>query len=226
MDWGVLLDAAAFLVRELALFAAAGFLVLGASDLLVDLIWLGIQGRRRLIGIPRTSLVDLPPPAAPGRIAVFVPAWQEANVIGPMLRHALGTWADADFTLYVGCYPNDPATIAAVEAIHDGRIRLVVGSVPGPTTKAGNLNAIWQAMRADEAAGARPFKAVVLHDAEDVVHSAELALFDRMIERFDLVQLPVLPLPHPGSVCTAGSYIDEFAEALREISEHRFRFTA
>jgi bacteriophage N4 adsorption protein B len=58
-----------------------------------------------------------------------------------------------------------------------------------------------------------PVKAVVLHDAEDVVHSGELALFDAMIEHFDLVQLPVVPLIDPGSRWIGGHYADEFAEA-------------
>ena len=65
----------------------------------------------------------------------------------------------------------------------------------------------------DEAAEGVRFKAVVLHDAEDVVHSAELRLFDALIERFDLVQLPVLPLVDPGSRFVGGHYIDEFCEA-------------
>ncbi len=58
-----------------------------------------------------------------------------------------------------------------------------------------------------------PIKAIVLHDAEDVVHPAELRVFDRLIERFDLVQLPVLPLIVPGSRWISGHYCDEFAEA-------------
>jgi hypothetical protein len=44
--------------------------------------------------------------------------------------------------------------------------------------------------------------AVVLHDAEDVVHPLELTLFDQLIDRAGLVQLPVMPLvdlPPPGS---------------------------
>jgi bacteriophage N4 adsorption protein B len=212
MDGGALLDAAAFLVRELALFAAVGFILLGASDLLVDFIWIGIKLKRLAVRVPQATLADLPPPERPGPFAVFIPAWQEAGVIGDMLRHALGTWPRDDIHLYVGCYPNDPATIAAVRAIDDPRIRLVVGEHPGPTTKADNLNTMWRALRADEAAGAEPFKAVVLHDAEDVVHSAEIDLFDRMIERFDLIQLPVVPLIAKRRGIGA-HYLDEFAEA-------------
>ncbi|MDP8995166.1 MAG: glycosyltransferase [Pseudomonadota bacterium] len=205
-----------FLLRETALFAAVGFLLLGASDLAVDLIW-GARALRRRVAArgqpPPLTAADLPPPQAPGRIAVFVPAWDEAQVIARMLRHALSAFDAADLRLYVGCYPNDPATIAAVRTVEDPRLRLVLGPAPGPTSKADCLNRLWDAMREDEEAEGRRFKAVVLHDAEDVVHSAELRLFDRLIERFDLVQLPVLPLIDPRSRWIAGHYADEFAEA-------------
>ena len=119
----------------------------------------------------------------------------------------------ADHVLYVGCYPNDPATIAAVRAAAGPRVRLVIGPAPGPTSKADCLNRIWERMIEDEEADGVRFKAVVLHDAEDVVHSAELGLFDALIERFDLVQLPVLPLIDPGSRLIGGHYADEFCEA-------------
>jgi adsorption protein B len=45
------------------------------------------------------------------------------------------------------------------------------------------------------------------------VHPLELALFDRLIDRAGLIQLPVLPLPDPSSPWIAGHYCDEFAEA-------------
>lgn len=64
-----------------------------------------------------------------------------------------------------------------------------------------------------EAAEGRPAKAIILHDAEDVVHSAELRVLDCLIERFDLVQLPVVPLIDKNSRWVAGTYADEFAEA-------------
>ncbi len=202
-------------MREAALFAAVGFLFLGASDLLVDLIWIGGTARRRLATrrTGRACAATLPPPAYPGRIAVFVPAWAEADVIGGMLAQALAAFGPRDFRIYVGCYPNDPATIAAARAVADPRIRIVIGPAPGPTTKADCLNRLWERMIADEEAEGRRFKAVVLHDAEDVVHSAGLRIFDTLIERFDLVQLPVLPLIDPDSRWIAGHYADEFAEA-------------
>lgn len=202
-------SASAFIMRETALFAAAGIFLFGLSDLAVDLIWIGLRLRR---GAGSNS-APLPPPARPGPIAIFVPAWDEAAVIGAMLAHARAAFAGADHRIYVGCYPNDPATIAAVRAAAGDRMRLALGPAPGPTSKADCLNRIWEKMLGDEAAEGVRFKAVVLHDAEDVVHSAELGLFDALIERFDLVQLPVLPLIDARSRFVGGHYADEFAEA-------------
>ncbi len=198
------------LLHEAALFAAVGFLVLGASDLAVDLIWLGLWVRRRASA---GSSAGLPLAERPGRLAVFIPAWDEAGVIGAMLDHAQAAFAGADHVLYVGCYPNDPATIGAVRAAAGPRLRLVIGPAPGPTSKADCLNRIWERMLAEEEREGTRFKGVVLHDAEDVVHSDELALFDALIERAELVQLPVLPLLDPRSRFVGGHYADEFCEA-------------
>src|SRR3546814_8395004 len=63
------------------------------------------------------------------------------------------------------------------------------------------------------------FKAVVLHDAEDIVHRGEIRLFDHMIERFDLVQIPVLPLVDQQSRWISGHYCDEFARSEKHTSE-------
>ena len=57
----ILLAAVGFVMHEAALFAAVGFVLLGMSDLLVDLIWLALRlvriGRpaRGGGGAPRTA---------------------------------------------------------------------------------------------------------------------------------------------------------------------------
>ncbi len=210
----LLFEALQLVLRETSLFAAVGFVFLGIGDLAIDVAWLGLLVRRaiRPTDVPRV-VADIPPARRPGRFAIFVPAWDEAAVIGDMLRHALPAFGNGDYRVYVGCYPNDPKTIAAVRAIADPRVRLVVGPGAGPTSKADNLNQLWVRMAADEAVEGFRFKAIVLHDAEDVVHSAELRLFDSLIERFDLVQLPVVPLIDRRSRWIGGHYLDEFAEA-------------
>ncbi|WP_070935185.1 glycosyl transferase family protein [Edaphosphingomonas haloaromaticamans] len=213
-----LLDAA---LREVALFAAIGILIGGIDDLAMDMLWLLRTAKRRLTVYRRhrpATAARLPPPDSPGRIAIFIGAWDEGEVIGPMLRHALDRLDHADFRIFVGVYPNDPATQTAVRAVQanharGGRVRMVDGRLPGPTTKAECLNRLWLALLEEERATRIRFKAIVLHDAEDVVHPAELVVFDRLIERFALVQLPVIPLVVPGSLWISGHYCDEFAEA-------------
>jgi adsorption protein B len=204
---------AGFVMHEAMLFAACGFLLLGAGDLLVDFIWLGRTAKRTLIRAGGAAADNLPPPERPGLLAVFVPAWDESAVIGEMLRTTLDRFDHPNYRIYVGTYPNDPTTISAVQAIRDPRLRLVIGPVPGPTTKADCLNRLWEALVVDERAEGHRAKAIVLHDAEDVVHPAELRIFDRLIERFDLVQLPVLPIVDRSTSIISASYADEFAES-------------
>lgn len=212
----MLITAIDAIAREATLFAAIWFLVGGVDDLLVDLIYVAraIDLRRR--GSTRSSSAAA---GAPGRIVIFVAAWDEAGVIGLMLRAALARFAHPDYRIYVGTYPNDPATIAAVAAVadRDARVRLVIGEVPGPTTKAGCLNTLWRALLQDEAAEGFTPLGIVLHDAEDIVHPRELAVYAAWLERYAAVQLPVLPLPHPRSRFVAGHYCDEFAEAHAKV---------
>ena len=199
-----LLDAA---LAEVALFAGVMILIGGLDDLAVDIVW---RWHRR----PDPLLADLPS-APPLRLAVFIPAWDEARVIGAMLRAALARYDHPDYTLCVGCYPNDGETIAAVQAVaaQDVRVRLVLNPVPGPTTKADCLNSLWRALVAHDAAAGRPTDAIVLHDAEDVVHPAELRVFDHHLRTAALVQVPVVPLIDPRTRLVSGHYADEFAGA-------------
>lgn len=213
MDGGIWIAAIDAAAREATLFAAVWFLVGGLDDLAIDVIYAARRLKARLRpprGTP--SPEDAPPP---GRIAVFIPAWDESAVIGAMLHTALARFDHGDYLLYVGTYPNDRATIEAVAVVarDDHRVRLVIGAEAGPTTKADCLNALWRAMLRDEIAERAPVSAVVLHDAEDVVHPLELRVYAQWLRRYAAVQLPVLPLPHPHSRFVAGHYCDEFAEA-------------
>lgn len=205
-------------LRELMMFAAVGLFIGGMDDLLIDSIWIVRASWRRYIlsyVYSPASMENLAPPDEPGRIAILIGAWAEHAVIGRMLRTALSRINHGDYRIYVGTYANDRRTIAAVAEVarEDGRVRLVKGDVHGPTTKGECLNRVWGALVADEVAEGVPYKAIVIHDAEDVIHPAELRLFDRMIEHFDMVQLPVLPLINRQSRWVAGHYCDEFAEA-------------
>lgn len=204
------------LTAELALFAAVGFLLFALDDLLVDAIYFARHGWRSLAvysRFPRVSVGSLPSPMRPGWFAVLIPAWDEASVIAQMLRNTLMRFDHDEYWLFVGYYRNDPATLAAIESVRDPRVIAVEIDVDGPTTKADCLNRLYAALVAYEDAVGRSAKAIVLHDAEDVVHPLELKLFDRLVEYAGLVQLPVVPLIGSQSLWVGGHYADEFAEA-------------
>lgn len=124
-------------------------------------------------------------------------------------------WGHDALTIYVGCYPNDPATINAVMRIatRDRRIRLVMTDHAGPTTKADCLNRLYRALCDDERRFGVPFRMVVIHDAEDMVDRAAMGLFDREMDTCALVQLPVIPAALPDSRWIGSHYCEEFAEA-------------
>ncbi|WP_265587347.1 glycosyl transferase family protein [Sphingomicrobium arenosum] len=205
------------IAAELALFAAVGFLLFALDDLLVDLLYFTRRLWRHLTvyrRYPRAFASRLDAPATPGWMAVFIPAWDEGAVIGDMLRTTLERYGtSADYLLFVGHYPNDPKTTAAITALRDSRIVPVLLPHAGPTTKADCLNHLHAALLDEEAARGRLAKAIILHDAEDVVHPLELPLFDALVLRGGAVQLPVVPLIDAASRWIGGHYCDEFAEA-------------
>lgn len=195
---------------ELMLFASVGIFLFGVDDLLFDLVWLALRKHSAPVYHhgPAPSPLD-------GPLAVFIPAWDEAAVLPAVLRRMLTAWNGDEFRIYIGCYPNDPATLQALAPLvaQDGRLRLVVGDRDGPTTKGDNLNRLWARLGADERAEGRRFAAVVLHDAEDHVHPHELSLYRRHLVDHAMVQIPVVPLIVGGSQWIGGHYGDEFAEA-------------
>ena len=214
------LAATEVLCGELLLFAAIGLLIGGLDDLAIDLIYIARRGWRSLTiyaRIARMTASDLPPAGTAGPIAVFIPAWDEADVIGPMLTGCLRKWEKEDVQIFVGAYPNDGATLAVLrQLIADhgrGRVTLVINPRPGPTTKADCLNQLWAAMERWEIETSCYVLTVILHDAEDVVHPDALRLIGFLAPRFALVQLPVLPLESARSRWVSGHYVDEFAEA-------------
>jgi adsorption protein B len=190
--------------HELLLAAAVGIFLLGAEDIMFDLLWLGNRPRSPLASSESVS----------GTMAIFVPAWREDAVLPDTLRSMLAQWRGEDIRIFVGCYPNDHATLFAVSAMvaRHPALRLVVARRDGPTSKADNLNQMWQALGEDERAEGMRFAAVVLHDAEDIVHPAEIGLFRSHLRGAAMVQIPVEPLI-AGQGAIADHYADEFAEA-------------
>jgi adsorption protein B len=176
----------------------------GLDDLVVDILWL-CRARSVRRPLPAGNLPEQ-------RIALLLPLWQEAAVAGKMLDHNLAAIGYANFTVFAGVYPNDPATRAAVEAAARRHSRLEVCVLPhdGPTSKPDCLNWIYQHLLARE--GERPFEIIVIHDAEDLIHPASLGWINACCGAYDMVQVPVLALATPAHEAVHGIYCDEFAE--------------
>jgi len=211
--WHSLIEMLTLVQHELLAFAAFWFCIGLVDELAIDFTWLWL----RLTGRARTTRLPVGYGAEPlsGHAAVFIPAYQEASVIGITLSHMLASWPQRDFTIYVGCYRNDPATIAAASAAAagDSRVRIVIHGADGPTTKADCLNRLYRALAADELRTGMVYANVILHDAEDMVHPAALQALDAALVLRDFVQLPVRPELQGQGQWIAGHYADEFAES-------------
>lgn len=147
-------------------------------------------------------------------IAIMIPAWLEYDVIASMLENMVKVLDYRAYTIFVGTYCNDSATITEVERMRRRYKHLVRVEVPhnGPTCKADCLNWVVQAIFAQETKQDITFAGVVLHDSEDVLHPLELQFFNYLLPRKDLIQIPVASLERNWYELVAGVYMDEFAE--------------
>lgn len=215
LNQGFLATVDAWIVALLAPLAVA-LLIGGVDDFLVDLAWAWMWLKNQLR--PAASL--FPPGArqlenAPrARIAIFVPLWQEHEVIAAMLEHNLAAIQYEDYHFFAGCYPNDRRTQEEVRGVAARFQQVHLALVPhdGPTSKADCLNAIFAELRNYEQRSGQRFDVIAMHDAEDMIHPEELRWINYYAARYDFVQTPVLPLPTPLHEFTHGVYCDEFAE--------------
>jgi bacteriophage N4 adsorption protein B len=192
--------------------------VFGIDDLFIDFLFaLRVLQRRqwRKQKMPVENVINY---KTTGTITVFIPAWDESDVIADMLSTTLARWHnDQQVRLFVGWYINDTATGRAIAGIaaHDARVVPVIIPHDGPTTKADCLNHLWVAAGQYAQERQQVWAAYLLHDAEDLVSANELDMVRHMIVHRGkaLVQFPVTPVPVPGSPFISGHYLDEFAES-------------
>ncbi|MFG1401406.1 glycosyl transferase family protein [Xanthobacter sediminis] len=147
-------------------------------------------------------------------LAIMIPAWQESDVIAAMIENMVRTLDYRRYMVFVGTYPNDPATISEVERMRRRYKQLVRVELrhPGPTNKADCLNAVVRAIFQHEQMSGTEFAGLILHDSEDVLHPLELRFFNYLLPRKDMIQVPVVSLERHWSELVAGIYMDEFAE--------------
>jgi adsorption protein B len=147
-------------------------------------------------------------------LAIMVPAWQETGVIGNMAELVATTLDYENYHIFVGTYPNDPDTQRDVDEVcaRFPNVHKVVCARPGPTSKADCLNNVLDAILQFEQRARMSFEGFILHDSEDVVCEHELRLFNYLVHRKDLIQVPVYPFERQWANFTSLHYLDEFAE--------------
>ena len=191
-------------------------LISGLDDLFIDVIywsrrcWRALtiyRDHQRLSYTALYSLLEKP-------LAIMVPAWNETGVIGQMAELAAKTLDYENYHIFIGTYPNDPDTQRDVDEVcaRFPNVHKVVCARPGPTSKADCLNNVLDAILQFETSANLEFAGFILHDAEDVVSDMELRLFNYLVERKDLIQLPVYPFEREWRNFTSLHYLDEFAE--------------
>lgn len=200
----------------IATFAvAAALFISGLDDLFVDLYyWFHHLFAKKKFNKYTYASAEKLHDIAEKPIAIFTPAWHEYDVIEQMLTNACQTIQYKNYDIFVGVYPNDPETIAKVEAVSKRfpNVHAVVSENPGPSTKADNLNQIHEGMlRWENRTGVR-YDIILMHDAEDIIHPMSLKINNALIPEYDMVQLPVFPLDASHASLVHWTYADEFAE--------------
>ncbi|MGP0779302.1 glycosyltransferase, partial [Escherichia coli] len=217
MDW--LLDVFAtwlYGLKVIAITLAVIMFISGLDDFFIDVVYWVRRIKRKLSvyrRYPRMSYRELYKPDEKP-LAIMVPAWNETGVIGNMAELAATTLDYENYHIFVGTYPNDPDTQRDVDEVcaRFPNVHKVVCARPGPTSKADYLNNVLDAITQFERSANFAFAGFILHDAEDVISPMELRLFNYLVERKDLIQIPVYPFEREWTHFTSMTYIDEFSE--------------
>ncbi len=176
------------------------------DDLFIDLLGLGISRS----GLP---VSDGEGEAESPWTAVFVANWHEEDVLGKMVEGNLARITVSNVNLYLGVYPNDTGTLRVakdLEAKYPTRVRVIVNTLPGPTSKGQMLNEMFrQVFGSDDDAP----EFVVLHDSEDVIDPRTFGVYATYARAgYDFIQAPVFSLDRGKGAHVASTYMDEFAE--------------
>lgn len=220
-------------LQMIGLVIAAVYILFGIDDLMWDLVsFINRLTHPQKRKLPFNEYNNVPPRL----LAVMVAAWHEDNVIEAVITNMIASaqYSRSYYHVFIGVYPNDDPTIQAVKRLEEkfNNVHMVINKKPGPTCKADNINNIIRHIKKFERERNWRFASITVHDSEDVVHPQELKLTNYLIDRYDALQFPVIPLQKMPSIknffsgLTTGTYADEFAENHYRIVKMREAMTA
>ncbi len=206
-----------FALDVLAGFTAVLILVSSLDDFFIDVYYWGREIYRWVFVSTRYKPLRIEQlhQKAHQPFAIMAPAWKEYDVIAKMVENTLATLDYDNYVIFIGTYQNDAETTAEADRMARRYPKLVQRATvlnDGPTCKADCLNWIVQSIALYEERNNMRFAGVIMHDSEDVIHPLELHLYNYLIDRKDLIQLPVLSLEREWYEFVAGTYLDDFSE--------------
>lgn len=204
-----------YIMWGLLVFTSVCFFISGLDDLFFDLYyWIYSFWRYAYVPEQRKLTYSILTKKEQKHVAIMVACWHEAGVIEEMLKYNVNMIDYTHYDIFVGVYPNDPKTVAAVQSIAElfPNVHCVIGEKPGPTNKASNLNSIYQAAIDYEKKTNDEFDIFVIHDSEDIIHPYSLLLYNYLTPKNDMIQIPILPLDIGYHNFTHWTYNAEFCE--------------
>lgn len=173
------------------------------DDAFIDLVAMGIV--RHQASRLRGAEASIPP------TAVFVANWHEEDVLGRMVEGNLARIQAAEVSFYLGVYPNDDGTLRVameLQTRYPDRVRVIINSLAGPTSKGQMLNEMFSLVFRDEDGP----ELVILHDSEDIIDPRSFPVYAAYASDHDFIQAPVFSLNRGRASIVASTYMDEFAE--------------
>lgn len=204
-------------LEVIAAVAAVGVFISSVDDLFIDVYywvrriyrWITISSKYKPLRVEQLREKE------EGYLAIMVPAWQEHDVIAKMVENTIATMDYQKYVIFLGTYQNDALTTAEADRMvrrHPSMVKRATVLNDGPTCKADCLNWIAQSIFLHEEQHNIKFSGLVIHDSEDVIHPLEFRMFNFLIGRKDLIQMPVLSLERGWYDWIGATYMDDFAE--------------
>jgi bacteriophage N4 adsorption protein B len=194
------------------------YIVMSLDDFIWDIVTTVLRMSRPKARLDFKKLDTVPPKL----LAVTIAAWHEESVLGDVIDNFImsTSYPRSMYHVFLGIYPNDPATLEVAKELAERyyNVHVVINSLPGPTSKAQNINHVIRQIRLFEQEHGWEFASLTIHDSEDVVHPYELLVTNYLLDTHDALQFPVFPLVRMPKLSnffkyiTSGTYADEFAE--------------
>lgn len=119
-------------------------------------------------------------------LAVAIAAWNEENVLEDVIENMIASvhYPKSMYHIFLGVYPNDAPTMNVAISLEEKypNIHCIINELPGPTSKAQNLNYVIKQIKSFEQKFGWQFASLTVHDSEDVVHPYELKVTNYLLE--------------------------------------------